>query len=41
MAEVGKRIDDSVRQYGPARVTAAAAATGLVAGLLAKRFRHI
>jgi hypothetical protein len=39
--DVGRRIEDSVRQYGPARVTAAAVASGFVAGLLVKRFRHI
>lgn len=41
MDDVGRKIEDAVRQYGPARVTAAAVASGLVAGVLAKRLRHI
>jgi hypothetical protein len=36
--DVGREIETAVRRYGPARVAAAAAAGGLVAGLLAKRF---
>jgi Putative transposase len=36
--DVGREIETAVRRYGPARVTAAAVAGGLVAGLLAKRF---
>jgi RsiW-degrading membrane proteinase PrsW (M82 family) len=36
--EAGRQIEEAVRQYGPFRVVAVAAASGLVAGLLAKRF---
>jgi hypothetical protein len=36
--DVGRQIERAVRQYGPFRVTAAAAAGGLAAGVLAKRF---
>ncbi len=36
--DIGRRIEQAARQYGPLRVTAAAAAGGLVAGLLAKHF---
>jgi hypothetical protein len=39
--DVGRQIDYAVRTYGPVRVTAAAAAAGLVAGLLAKRFGQV
>ena len=39
MDDVGRQIELAVRQYGPVRVATAAAAGGLVAGLLAKRFR--
>jgi hypothetical protein len=39
--DVGRLIERSVRDYGALRVTAAAAAGGLVAGLLAKRFGQI
>ena len=35
---IGRLIEHSARDYGALRVTAAAAAGGLVAGLLAKRF---
>ncbi len=36
--DVGREIETAVRRYGPFRVAAAAAAGGLIAGLLAKRF---
>ncbi len=36
--DVARQIEDAVRQYGPLRVTAAAAAGGLLAGLVAKRY---
>ena len=36
--DVGREIESAVHRYGPVRVTAAAVAGGLVAGLLAKRF---
>jgi len=39
--DVSHQIEHAVRRYGPVRVTAAAAAGGLVAGLLAKKFRQI
>ncbi len=39
--DVGRQIEHAVRQYGPVRVATAAAAGGLIAGLLAKRFRQI
>jgi hypothetical protein len=35
--DVGRQIEAAARQYGPARVAAAAAAGGLVAGVLVKR----
>jgi hypothetical protein len=35
--DVGRQIEEAARQYGPFRVTAAAAAGGLVAGVLVKR----
>ncbi len=38
--DVGRRIEQAARQYGAVRVTAAAAAGGLIAGLLSKRFGH-
>ncbi len=37
-ADVGRLIEGAAREYGALRVTAAAAAGGLVAGLLAKHF---
>ena len=37
--DVGQQIEKAARTYGPLRVTAAAAAGGLVTGLLASRFR--
>ena len=37
--DVGRQIENAARTYGPLRVTAAAAAGGLVTGLLASRFR--
>lgn len=36
--DVGREIETAVRRYGPFQVAAAAAAGGLVAGLIAKRF---
>ena len=36
--DVGHQIETAVHRYGPFRVAAAAAAGGIVAGLLAKRF---
>ena len=36
--DVGRQIEQAVKEYGPLRVTAAAAAGGLVAGLIAKRY---
>ncbi len=39
--DVGRQIERAVRLYGPMRVATAAAAGGLLAGLLAKKFRHI
>jgi hypothetical protein len=36
--EVGRQIEEAARRYGPVGVVAAAAAGGLVAGLLVKRF---
>jgi hypothetical protein len=36
--DVGREIESAVHRYGPFRVAAAAAAGGIVAGLLAKRF---
>jgi len=35
--DVGRQIEEAARQYGPVRVAAAAAAGGLVAGVLVKR----
>ncbi len=39
--DIGRQIEVAVQRYGPFRVAAAAAAGGVVAGLLAKRFRQI
>jgi ElaB/YqjD/DUF883 family membrane-anchored ribosome-binding protein len=39
--DVGRQIELATREYGPLRVVAAAAAGGLVVGLLAKRLRAI
>jgi ElaB/YqjD/DUF883 family membrane-anchored ribosome-binding protein len=39
--DVGRRIEDAVRAYGPALVTAGVVASGFVGRLIAKRFRHI
>jgi membrane associated rhomboid family serine protease len=39
--DVGRRIEHAVRQYGPFRVAAAAAAGGLIAGILAKKYRQV
>jgi hypothetical protein len=39
--EVGHQIEEAVRRYGPFQVAAAAAAGGVVAGLLAKRFGQV
>ncbi len=39
--DVGRQIEHAVRTYGPMRVAAAAAAGGLVAGILAKRFGQV
>ncbi len=36
--DVGRQIEHAVKEYGPLRVTAAAAAGGLVAGLIARRY---
>jgi len=36
--DIGRQIEFAVERYGPFRVAAAAAAGGIVAGLLAKRF---
>ena len=41
MDDVGRQIERAVRQYGPVRVATAAAAGGLLAGLLAKKFRQV
>jgi hypothetical protein len=38
---VGRQIEHAVQQYGAIRVATAAAAGGLIAGLIAKRFRQI
>ncbi len=38
--DVGRQIEHAVRQYGAVRVATAAAAGGLIAGMLAKRFRQ-
>jgi hypothetical protein len=37
--DVGRQIEYAVRQYGPVRVAAAAAAGGIVAGMIARRYR--
>jgi len=39
--DIGRQIEYAVRTYGPVKVATAAAAGGLVAGLLAKKFRQI
>lgn len=39
--DVGQQIERAVAQYGPVQVTTAAVAAGLLAGLMAKRFRQI
>ena len=39
--DVGRQIEYAARRYGPIRVTAAAAASGLAAGILAKRFGQL
>jgi hypothetical protein len=39
--DIGRQIEHAVRVYGPVRVATAAAAGGLVAGLLAKRFGRV
>ncbi len=39
--DIGRQIERAVQIYGPVRVAAAAAAGGIVAGLLAKKFRQI
>jgi membrane associated rhomboid family serine protease len=39
--EVGRQIERAVQQYGAVRVATAAAAGGLLAGLLAKKFRQV
>jgi hypothetical protein len=39
--DVGRQIEYAVRHYGPMRVTAAAAASGLAAGILARRFGQL
>lgn len=39
--QVGRQIEYAVRQHGPIRVTAAAAASGFAAALLAKRFGQL
>jgi hypothetical protein len=36
--DVGRQIEDAVKQYGPLRVAAAAIASGVVAGLIARRY---
>jgi hypothetical protein len=36
--DVGRQIEHAVKEYGPLRVTAAAAAGGVLAGLIAKRY---
>jgi hypothetical protein len=36
--DVGRQIEHAVKEYGPLRVTAAAAAGGLLAGLIARRY---
>jgi len=39
--DVGRQIEYAVQHYGPVRVATAAAAGGLIAGMLAKKFRQI
>jgi apolipoprotein N-acyltransferase len=39
--DVGRQIEHAVRHYGAVRVATAAAAGGLIAGILAKKFRQI
>ncbi|WKW51849.1 hypothetical protein [Rhodomicrobium lacus] len=39
--DIGRQIEYAVRTYGPVKVATAAAAGGLVAGLLARKFRQI
>ena len=39
--EVGRQIEHAAQQYGAVRVTAAAAAAGIIAGMAAKKFRQI
>jgi apolipoprotein N-acyltransferase len=39
--EVGRQIERAVRLYGPLRVASAAAAGGLIAGILAKKYRQV
>jgi hypothetical protein len=39
--DIGRQIEMAVEQYGALRVTAAAAAAGLIAGVVARRFRQI
>jgi hypothetical protein len=39
--DVGRQIEVAVQRYGAVRVAVAAAAGGVMAGLLAKRFRQI
>jgi hypothetical protein len=41
MEDLGGQIEYAVQQYGPVRVASAALAGGIVAGLIAKRFRYI
>jgi hypothetical protein len=39
--DIGHQIEEAARQYGPVRMVAAAAAGGLIAGLLVKRFTQV
>ena len=39
--DVGRQIEYAVREYGPIKVTAAAAAGGLIVGLLTKRYSEL
>jgi hypothetical protein len=39
--DAGRAIEEAARQYGPVRVAAAAAAGGLVAGVLVKRLTQV
>jgi hypothetical protein len=41
MDRIGRQIENAVRVYGPLRVAGAAMAGGIVAGLLARRFKQI